>query len=194
MTHFAERLRGEQVIREMKEADEPLTLDFEPRPLRAKDWRTAWGCGPGLHWTQREALFCGNHVRNELDEQRTAELERQNRIVDPCQDQQPWDGGTTLKTQSYFSQHPSCRADCPERGKGVCGLYADVKACVDGMRPWTPAGVTPQQSRCLNGEHEAGAAIGSNVPLFGADTDQLGVTTFVGVCRHCRSLFVPREA
>lgn len=97
------------------------------------------------HFQER---ILGEQVIREMNE----ELERQNRIVDPCQDQKPW----ISVTQEQYDAHV-------------------LKAKLDALRQ------AQQQSRCLNGEHEAEEL-----------TTRDG--RYVRVCRHCRSLFVPREA
>lgn len=105
MTHFQERLLGEQVIREMKDE----------------------------------------------------EIQRENMVADPCQDQQPW------------IDHPV---------KLVPGEPVKVE-----MRYM----VTEQQRKCLNGEHEVEAG------EFKLALHECPAALRVCWCRHCRSLFVPRD-
>ena len=40
---------------------------------------TLYSCGPGLHATSVDAILCGQHVRNSLDEARTAQLEEEKK-------------------------------------------------------------------------------------------------------------------
>lgn len=50
-----------------------------------------------------------------------------------------------------------------------------------------------QVFRCMRGEHEVGVVLSTGAAeIFGADTDVLGHSVIVKICRHCRCLFAAK--
>lgn len=115
------------------------------------------------------------------------EMERENWVVDQCQDQQPWADTLSLAAdQLQCATFSNCGEEIvrfdPMGGVHVNPKYETREAAQRFIA--TVREIWGQQQKCLSGEHEALLRF----PLANVKGDGVSLP----FCRHCRALYVEK--